>query len=169
MLLHANPASNLGWRILLAGISDADAKNYVRVAAQQNLPLSDVLPDDLKAGWLLEAEAHAVKKAEEPAQAVDSASPKIVLTSYEGSKGRSAQYVVLVGLHDNELPRQPAAASDIEICKFLVGLTRTKKQCTILATRRFGNLARARSSFIGGIRNNRFRRIEVTKAFWAGK
>jgi superfamily I DNA/RNA helicase len=167
MMLHTNPDSNLGWRILLSGIGEAEAKGYVITAAQLDLPLSEVLPDNRKAGWLVEAAALAANRAEEPAkEAADAASPRIVLTTYEGSKGRSAQYVVLVGLHDGDLPRQSAAASDIEICKFLVGLTRTKKQCTLLATRRFGAGPRTLSSFVGWIREKRFRRIEVNAQYW---
>jgi len=169
MILHANPASNLGWRILLANIGDAEAKSYIRAAAQLNLPLSDVLPDGLKEEWLLEAETLAANQAEGTAEVVDVTCPRIVLTTYEGSKGRAAQYVVLVGLHNGDLPRQAAAASDIEICKFLVGMARTKKQCTILATRRFGGEGRALSSFVGWIRGERFRQVEVNAGYWKNR
>jgi superfamily I DNA/RNA helicase len=62
----------------------------------------------------------------------------IKLTSYEGAKGLSAQHVFLVALHADELPKDADAITDIEICKFLVGLTRTKKKCTFLTTGRFG-------------------------------
>jgi superfamily I DNA/RNA helicase len=105
-------------------------------------------------------------KENEPEDAAGDAPARVVSTTYEGSKGRSAQYVILVGLHDGELPRQAHAIRDIEICKFLVGLTRTKKKCTILVTQLFGQNPRA-LSFIGWIAGTRFYRIKVNAAYWA--
>lgn len=166
LLVHENPDSNLGWRILIADEGAAAARQYVRGAAEQTVPLSEVLPDDRKAEWLAEAAALAEAQADGPKVDADDAPPRVVSTSYEGSKGRSAQHVVLVGLHNGELPRQPHAISDIEICKFLVGLTRTKKKCTILATRRFGQNPKALSSFMGWIPGARFNRITVNAAYW---
>jgi superfamily I DNA/RNA helicase len=165
-LLHENPNSNLAWRILIADEGAAAARQYVRNAAEPDVPLADVLPEDRKAAWLAEAEAFAESQAAEPEAAAEDAPARVVSTSYEGSKGRSAQHVVLIGLHDGELPRQPHAISDIEICKFLVGLTRTKKKCTIVATRRFGQNAKTLSSFIGWITGARLSRITVNAAYW---
>src|SRR2546425_8826066 len=61
-----------------------------------------------------------------PVQApeVDQSKPVIKLTSFEGSKGLSAQHVFVVGVHENELPKRISDIKDLEICKFLVSLTR---------------------------------------------
>jgi len=48
--------------------------------------------------------------------------PTIKATSFESSKGLSAQHVFIVGLHKGEIPRG-AKATDFEVCKFLVALT----------------------------------------------
>jgi superfamily I DNA/RNA helicase len=91
--------------------------------------------------------------------------PPIKLTSYEGSKGLSAQYVFLVGLHAGELPRN-AAPQDIEICKFVVGLTRTKKKCSILIARNFAGTFKQPSLFLDWVRKDRFKLIEVNAEYW---
>lgn len=168
MLLHANPQSNLAWRILIGLGSQAEARGYVVAAAEQGAPLAAVIPEETKARLLQEAAALVAQLEAEPDAEEETANttPRILLTSYEGSKGMSAQHVVLVGLHDGELPRRPAAVSDIEICKFLVGLTRTKKKCTIVAARRFGQAPRTLSSFVGWIAGGRFQRISVNAAYW---
>src|SRR5207247_452848 len=102
-------------------------------SAEQNTPIASVLPKEMIESVLAEArtwaEARALKEAE-PA----GAPPIVTVTSYEGSKGRSAQYVSLVGVHSGELPARAEDIKDIEICRFLVGLTRTKKKCSVMTT-----------------------------------
>ena len=90
----------------------------------------------------------------------------IKLTSYEGSKGLSAQHVFLVGLHSVDLPRNPEQIKDIEICKFVVGLTRTRKKCSLLLTRRFGGEVRTPSPFLDWIERKRFKSISVNARYW---
>jgi len=167
-LLHANPGSNLGWRIVLAHADRALASAAVRAATKQGAPLAEVIGEPFKTDTLREAEELAARRAAEPQQEAIAATnaPRVLLTSYEGSKGLSAQHVLLVGLHDGDLPRRPAAITDIEICKFLVGLTRTKKKCTVVAARRFGHGLKTLSTFVGWIRGNRFRPVEVNAAYW---
>jgi hypothetical protein len=43
--------------------------------------------------------------------------------------------VSLIGVHSGELPGNAEDIKDSEICRFLVGLTRTKKKCTVLYTK----------------------------------
>src|SRR5207245_990943 len=68
--------------------------------------------------------------------------PTIKLTSFQSAKGLSAQYVFVVGLHNRDLPKNPNKIDDIEICKFLVALTRTRKQCYLLWTSRFAGVSK---------------------------
>jgi superfamily I DNA/RNA helicase len=96
----------------------------------------------------------------------DAAIPKVKVTSFEGAKGLSAQYVFLIGIHSGEMPRNAAAVQDIEICRFLVGLTRTKKKCSILVTNRFGQEYKTRSEFLSWIRAERFEEKKVNAAYW---
>jgi hypothetical protein len=57
----------------------------------------------------------------------------------------------VVGLHEGDLPRNPTKIDDIEVCKFLVALTRTRKQCYLLCTRRFGGVPKSSSIFLSWI------------------
>jgi superfamily I DNA/RNA helicase len=79
----------------------------------------------------------SILKLNKPERVFDHYRPRIKLTSFEGSKGLSAQHVFVVGMHDGELPRNPASVQDLEICKFIVALTRTRKQCHVLWMTRF--------------------------------
>ncbi len=61
--------------------------------------------------------------------------PSIILTSYKGCKGLSASYVFIVGMNNGDLPRNKTNISDVEICQFIVALTRTRKCCYLLSTK----------------------------------
>jgi superfamily I DNA/RNA helicase len=116
---------------------------------------------------LKEAETWAAKRlsqGKDEGQAV--AVPKVKVTSFEGSKGLSAQYVFLVGLHSGEMPRNASTVQDIEICRFLVGMTRTKKRCSILVTKRFADQIKQRSEFLSWIKSERFEPKKVDAAYW---
>lgn len=91
------------------------------------------------------------------------------ITSFEGSKGLSAQYVFIVGLHSGDLPRVAEDIKDIEICRLLVALTRTKKKCAVLVTRRFGDNFKQRSEFLGWVKPARFEEKKIDAAYWRKK
>lgn len=63
--------------------------------------------------------------------------PTILLTTYKGCKGLSAGHVLIVGAHDGSLPKNRNAMEDREVSQFVVALTRTRKQCHILANKWF--------------------------------
>ena len=111
-------------------------------------PMHTLLPNEFKARILQEAAAFEVPIDPVPVESpeADKSKPIIKLTSFEGSKGLSAQHVFVVGVHENELPKDAVAIKDLEICKFLVSLTRTRKQCHILTTLRFGPVSKQPSS-----------------------
>lgn len=167
-ILHGNPDSNLGWRIVLGCGDQQTARELVRQAAEQGLPLAGIIPEEMKVRILGEAAQMVAQRAGEENEnlAEDPETPRIKLTSFEGAKGLSAQHVVLVGLHDGDLPRNPDQIGDIEICKFLVGLTRTKKKCTILTARRFGQQAKRLSTLVGWLRPDRLHVVEVNADYW---
>jgi superfamily I DNA/RNA helicase len=165
--LTQNAQSNLGWRIALAEGDPILARDLICAAAESGVSLFEVISDDYRAAVLRRAQAWAANRAPERVDGVDDAAiPKVKVTSFEGAKGLSAQYVFLIGIHSGEMPRNAAAVQDIEICRFLVGLTRTKKKCSILVTNRFGQEYKTRSEFLSWIRAERFEEKKVNAAYW---
>jgi superfamily I DNA/RNA helicase len=63
----------------------------------------------------------------------DQTKPSILLTSYQGCKGMSAGFVFIVGANNGIMPKLFNNISDVEICQFIVALTRTRKKCYILS------------------------------------
>lgn len=92
----------------------------------------------------------------------DVTEPTICLTTYVGSKGLSAGHVFIIGLNEGDLPKDNSDISDQEISRFLVSLTRTRKQCHLIANKwlnaPFGRKGfiqpKNRSRFINWIPNN---------------
>jgi len=99
----------------------------------------------------------------------------IKFTSFEGSKGLSADYVFIVGVNQTKgtlkgFPADIKNPTDNEICKFLVGLTRTRKKCYLISNQRFSKFAGIReSSFISWIKPERLKKIKVNKDYFNKK
>lgn len=167
-LLKEKSVSNLGWRIVL----EADAPSFFRdtiiKTADIKIPLVDILPAEYRKCVLTEAESYApAEQAEADAEThVPAKEPIVRVTSFEGAKGLSAQHVYIAGLHDGELPQDPASIKDLEICKFVVGLTRTRKRCTLIYTKNFAGQRRMPSSFISWINDARIEAIKINAAYW---
>jgi superfamily I DNA/RNA helicase len=166
-LLKQNPQSNLGWRIILefrkkglliSAVSQVDSKR----------PLYELVPEKLKEEILAEADAFDLPTSAgvPEGEAIEDKGATIKLTSFEGAKGLSAQHVFIIGLHAGDLPRDAKNIQDLEICKFLVGLTKTKKRCSLMFTKRFGDDFKTPSIFLTWIKEERFDGIEVNAAFW---
>jgi superfamily I DNA/RNA helicase len=166
-ILNQDPGSNLGWRIILAVGNQDNARAKIRDADQKHCNLVDVIPFEQREAVLAEAKTWAaahkeVDFGEERQQPVQN----IAITSYEGSKGRSAQYVFLIGVHSGEIPRRADNIEDIEICRFLVGLTRTKKKCSILHAGNAMGQFKNPSEFIGWIDSSRFEKKTINAEYW---
>mgnify|MGYP006290712477 CR=1 FL=1 len=73
---------------------------------------------------------------EEPLEQ-DPEEPTILLRTFEGSKGLSGGHVFIIGANDGSMPKydNDDEVKDIECCKFIVALTRTRKQCHIISNR----------------------------------
>ena len=99
-------------------------------------------------------------------QKLGKTAPVVKITSFEGAKGLSAQHVFIAGLHNGEIPKDPNDVRDLEICKFVVGLTRTRKRCYLIHTSRFAQNRKYPSLFISWIKDERFERIEIDAAHW---
>jgi superfamily I DNA/RNA helicase len=166
-ILSQDGASNLGWRIILACGREYFARSLIRQAFEEGRPLIEVFTPTERDTILAEAEAWAQKNAATDfADEAYEATESVAVTSYEGSKGRSAQYVFLVGVHSGELPNNAANIKDIEICRFLVGLTRTKKKCSILVAQNAMGQYKSRSEFIAWIDAKRFSEKKIDARYW---
>jgi hypothetical protein len=166
-ILVQNGKFNLGWRIILAGEDENIAHDAVRATAGNGRRLFEAINEPLRAAVMKEAEEWmASRPPEDENEAEATSAPKIKVTSFEGAKGLSAQYVFLIGLHSGEMPRNAGNVQDIEICRFLVGMTRTKKKCSILVTTRFGDQIKRRSEFLAWISTERFEMKQVNAAYW---
>jgi superfamily I DNA/RNA helicase len=163
-LLKENPESNLGWRILLRTETSSFLREIITQTAETDRSIFSLLPEAFREGSLVDAAALKEKQESEPDEA--ESPPGVLVTSFEGAKGLSAQHVLICGLHDGEIPRDANNVGDIEICKFIVGITRTRKQCSLVHTRNFAGTWKTASSFIGWINHNRLEAIRVDKNYW---
>lgn len=170
-ILKEDRESNLGWRIVL----DADRSSFLPAAVIASTDGSQLLVDTIPAKYresiLTEVDVFERPEDEDvpgcgEAPAAETALSPVRITSFEGAKGLSAQHVFIAGLHDGELPHNATAIKDLEICKFVVGLTRTRKKCTLIYTHHFGRDWKSPSCFISWISAERLDNLRVDKAYW---
>ena len=153
-ILKEDAGSSLGWRIML----EMDKPNFFTQAAARMLstkPLVPMIPKAYRDGVSAEVQKFEEPPAKTKQPQPEFAKPTIKLTSFQSAKGLSAEYVFIVGLHDGDLPKSPNKINDIEVCKFLVALTRTRKQCYLLWTRRFAGVPKKPSMFLNWIDRSR--------------
>lgn len=167
-ILKVDRVANLGWRIVLGADAPSLLRDAVVATAGGTTRLVDVLPHEYRERVLAEVDAYEpTEEVEADAETSSSADvPTVRVTSFEGAKGLSAQHVYIAGLHNGELPRDPASIKDLEICKFVVGLTRTRKKCTLIRTRNFAGNFKSPSSFISWIDRARLEFINVNAQYW---
>jgi hypothetical protein len=98
---------------------------------------------------------------------VEDTSVAIKMTTINGSKGMSAEYVFMIGMNNGELPKNAANPTDNEICQLIVGLTRTRKGCYLISNARFGiAFGKPKSVFIDWINPEKIDRITVNANFF---
>ncbi|MBI5317606.1 MAG: AAA family ATPase [Nitrospirae bacterium] len=167
-ILKVDRVSNLGWRIVLGADAPSFLKDAVVATAGGSRRLVDVLSDEYRESVLAEVDAY--EQPEEVGADAETHAPADVpavkVTSFEGAKGLSAQHVYIVGLHNGELPYDQASIKDIEICKFVVGLTRTRKKCTLIRTQNFGGNWKLPSTFISWVDPARLEFIKIDAQYW---
>ncbi len=168
-ILEDNNVSNLGWRILLEAEQPTFLPESVQKTADGTQQLVDVIPSDFRHQILDELKTWIPTGGEEGDLETEDnpqGGPTVRVTSFEGAKGLSAQHVFIAGLHNGELPRDPNTIQDLEICKFVVGLTRTRKKCYLLFTGRFANQWKSPSVFLSWVDDDCFHHINVDKQYW---
>jgi hypothetical protein len=89
------------------------------------------------------------EKAEESEEAPkDTREPLIMITTMVGSKGLQAGHVFIAGVNEGSFPHKNASPNSDEVCQLLVALTRTKKCCYLISTKRFAGKPTGKSVFI---------------------
>jgi ATP-dependent DNA helicase UvrD/PcrA len=166
-ILNENDKSNLGWRIVIEAEEKKFAAGLVAKTAEMDRPMVDVIPRKFREEILAETkQIESVSKGNEEDRQLSETASMIKVTSFEGAKGFSAQHVFIAGLHNGEIPGDPNNVRDLEICKFVVGLTRTRKRCYLIHTGRFGDQQKRPCLFISWIEDSRFDRIEINAGSW---
>lgn len=94
---------------------------------------------------------------------INKTKPSVLLTTYKGSKGLSGGHIFILGMNNSDLPRDAENISDVEISKFIVALTRTRKKAYLISNKwflspknKFGDFVRAfeKSIFLSWISQN---------------
>jgi len=164
-ILLRNENSNLGWRIIINFYySDNEIKSIIQESErgkdmieilnksfQQNqkrvLEIIQIIKKDEDFNNDVKKELKTIvednydeivkyySKEDEKEIALDKTKPSILLTSFVGCKGLSAGYVVIIGANDGDIPKDPNNIKDIEICQFMVAMTRTRKECHIISNK----------------------------------
>lgn len=170
--LKTRANSNLGWRILIGIDKPGGYEDWIK-ASVDGTSLADLISIEYRtvieaevAGW----EPTEIEEPEAIVPVVDT--PTIRMTSFEGSKGMSAQHVFILGLQEGCLPYDARRIKPIEIRRMIVALTRTRRQCyLLLPTSVFGPRGRTgkkQSVFVDWIQASRREAIKVNAAYWAG-
>jgi len=106
-------------------------------------------------------------EAEADEETAEDTSVSIKITTVNGSKGLSANYVFLIGMNNGDFPKDSQNPTDNEICQFIVGLTRTRKKCYFISNFRFGlAFEKSKSAFIDWIKSERIAKIAVNADFF---
>jgi len=83
-------------------------------------------------------------------------SVNILMKTFEGSKGLSGGHVFIIGAVNGSIPVNDNTITDIECSKFLVALTRTRKQCYIISNCYFSAPVNKKKQKIPKLRSSTF-------------
>jgi len=96
---------------------------------------------------------------------VNGSDPIIQLSTYNGCKGLDAGHVYVVGF-DQDMSKPKQIPSTTEVCQFIVALTRTRKQCHFLTTKRLFGKPSQSSMFLDWLPKNSVEVIKVNKDYF---
>jgi superfamily I DNA/RNA helicase len=163
-IISSNPESNIGWRIIASFMLDQEELESVLKRTIDSTPIVNLLSTDFveqhrsilellrneslnldELNNLIESidvdfnpiiEYFSRVELEEESEP-DYSEPSIMFTSFEGCKGLSACHVFIVGLNRGVVPQlnEEKRISDIEVSKFIVAMTRTRKLLYLLSNR----------------------------------
>jgi superfamily I DNA/RNA helicase len=162
--LSKNPDSNLWWRVIVALDKPNFWKKTIKESATGGL-FRKFLPKEYCESIILEIGRLKDIEKEAPLQKEESGKPTIKITTFEGAKGLSAYHTFIAGLQNGVLPANTKNITDKDVRKFLVAITRAKKQCHLIFTKRpFGSSATP-SVFIDWIKLERRDFLYVDKKY----
>lgn len=96
----------------------------------------------------------------------DPDAPSIICTSLVGAKGLSAEHVFVVGFVNGDLPKEPAAITDDEVCELIVALSRTRKACHLVSSGMWSGQWKEESAFLEWLGDIAVERREINKDYW---
>jgi superfamily I DNA/RNA helicase len=105
------------------------------------------------------------KKSSEKKNKLNENKPSIQFTTYNGCKGLSAAYTFILGFEEGQLPKFNSAPTENEVCKLIVAITRTRKQCHLVHARRKFNDKTTPSIFLDWFPTNSVSSIYVNKEY----
>ncbi len=106
-------------------------------------------------------------ETENDEETIEDTNISIKITTISGSKGLSANYVFLIGMNNNDFPKNDQNPTDNEICQFIVGITRTRKKCYLISNFRFAGASRkSKSVFIDWIKTEKVAEVNVSASFF---
>ncbi|MFA4996495.1 MAG: UvrD-helicase domain-containing protein [Patescibacteria group bacterium] len=164
--LREDPSSNLWWRLILFFDKPKEWQNIIK-SSTSGEALIDLISKDFQNAIMEEVKnISEVESAERVAVSSDLSKPLVKITTFEGAKGLSAAHVFIAGMQNGTLPRDSINPTPIEVKKFLVALTRTRKHCHILYSKTVGGRYSSPSIFLNWIADNRKRNIDVNKQYF---
>jgi superfamily I DNA/RNA helicase len=101
---------------------------------------------------------------QEQSQQIHSDKPRILCTSFEGSKGLAAQFIFIVGVNEKHFP-QKTPPSNRDIYRLIVALTRTRKRCYMISCNIFAGVKLSPSIFKSWLQDELSDEIFVDKTF----
>jgi len=190
-ILLKNIQSNLGWRILLSINNDMKNK-VIKLTNKNDSNLWDLLDKKFikehttiiellrkaKIGDINEGEKkfltekillpfeEIINELNKTTTEEENELPFIKMTTINGCKGLSANYVFMVGMDEGVFPKNPFNITDNEISQYIVGLTRTRKKSYLISIGRFGIKKFNPSTFINWIDSSRIEYLYVNKDYF---
>jgi superfamily I DNA/RNA helicase len=93
--------------------------------------------------------------------------PSIIVTTLVGAKGLEAGHVYVAGVIDGHFPRANDDPTDVEVCEFLVAVTRARKKAHVISARNYAGGWVADGVFVEWL-HGLLDRVKVTKEYLAG-
>jgi hypothetical protein len=116
-LLAKDENSRLGWRIIIQCHRFDGWEDVLIEVTQDEAEIVDLLPDDYREQHLAIA--------------------RLLGRLLDGEELDADEVAFIVGFNNGYLPRDPEAITDTEVCQFLVGLSRTRKECHVISVGNF--------------------------------
>ena len=138
-----------------------NVKNGAGISGEEKKLLESMFKQDSE-----KLQEYLLERGENVKEAKDKRCISVILTTYVGCKGLSAGYVFAVGLNEGNLPKNNRNPTDIEVCQFIVILTRTVKKCYLTSVGRFaGKVAGFPSIFLQWINKKNIKEELVNRDF----